>query len=56
MRINFGQYNQQYYEYGNQRSKNQNYVKKENKLKTAGVIFIGLSCIGVGFLHKGKKY
>lgn len=57
MRITFGQYNQPYYEYGSQQSKNPNYKKPEKKhtVKNIGLALLAGGCIGFAFLQK-KRY
>lgn len=57
MRINFGQYNQPYYEYGSQKSKNHNYKKPEKSLTgQIAIATLGVGCLATAILHKTKRF
>ena len=58
MRITFGQYNPQFYEYGNQKSKNPNYKEpeKNHTLRHIGLALFGGGCVGLAFLQKQKRH
>lgn len=53
MRITFGQ-NNQYYQYGSQRSKNQSYKEPEKKhtVRNIATAIFGGSCIGFALLKR----
>lgn len=57
MRITFGQYNQKYYNYGSQKTKNPNYKKPEKSLTAQVVIAtLGAGCLATAILHKTKRF
>lgn len=58
MRINFGQYNQPYYEYGSQKTRNMSYKEpeKNHTLKHIGLAIFGTGCVRLAFLQKQKRH
>ena len=55
MRITFGQYNQPYYQYGNQKSKNPNYKENnKDKIKNTALLTLGTTGLLLGVYKQLK--